>query len=1034
MISGITGRIGTTFVGRQFFWMSRTIGSRWKGRAGLVSSPDDTSMSKLRMSLVGRALDCGPQVRVLHPELGSGPSPRYAQDLLFFFLPFPRFPMTVAPPSYWDWALALYPINEDHDSKKKLSFTLEGCSRRVQLMPVMCRRPKMPALGANIGDFLPFSRGSRAVPFKMQNLRRDPSPMDERSKSTTGWNRSEYPVDPDKGCLSLVGVVALVRSPCYARERSLLLYSQFNGRRERGSSLFGSLGLDPQKETFGIDRISGVMALDSIFRAIARDRVVWAVWSWIIQYALPSHFNMGPSEGFFLGSPLFLIDYQKPAFSAGPWRLTMKIPSDPSPLYVRERVGSTTKGWERDQFAGREPCILACIDRIEERPSYYVTRGRGPRIPQPGPDPELSTVDPDLILSGGREGWLRRAHLVKMVGKRDRLRICSYLWGIGPDPIASIDVSKGEHNLIGAAISPAMVNRVKTLAFVAEYFQMEHALSPGSASAHPVRPFSRWFGSGEMPGIAPFRCSSFTKSLLFALPVFYFKKEPSGYRSEVDCGWDGFSPWGATLLSSGLILIPYTMFVRWRDVIRESTLEGHHTEVVQLGLRYGSIPSIVSEVMFLFALLRASSHSPSAPAVEIGGIRPPKGIGAHHAIPAGKEQQAVYASVATVSLALVSTGFQGMEYYQAPLTIPDGTIHSIICGIRQYLGHLTKEHHVGSEAAAWYRHFVDVGGGTYLDKTDGARRMGKGGQFCKKPQKTTPVLIIKACAPVGRVKFLLTSVQYYTDQSLWQSLLLVIAMPASAPFPTTEDGKAAETHFVRPGAGLNDTALSLPRFQLALSEEKIKVELQALDSIKKSSLSPLLALDAPSIQFEISVRIFYQASSGWPSASYGNNRGSGFDRRFDSGECLFLLDPFRKMRSCPAMLRCPLIQYKEAQKTDRGINPEPSRALLGTWVCHGSKLLAKRASLNDICRWFRVSGLEASVRGDGTPCQQYNIGPITKRLKHRTIELEVTDPKDPDFPPDSGHFTLYYSTKFLQRRIDTTTSLGVKELQSFQEQ
>lgn len=209
---------------------------------------------------------------------------------------------------------------------------------------------------------------------------------------------------------------------------------------------------------------------------------------------------------------------------------------------------------------------------------------------------------------------------------------------------------------------------------------------------------------------------------------------------------------GATLLSSGLILIPYTMFVRWRDVIRESTLEGHHTEVVQLGLRYGSIPSIVSEVMFLFALLRASSHSPSAPAVEIGGIRPPKGIGvpnpweipflntpilppsgaavtwAHHAIPAGKEQQAVYASVATVSLALVSTGFQGMEYYQAPLTIPDGiygstfssatgfhgfhvitgTIHSIICGIRQYLGHLTKEHHVGSEAAAWYRHFVDV--------------------------------------------------------------------------------------------------------------------------------------------------------------------------------------------------------------------------------------------------------------------------------------------------------------------------------------
>ena len=44
---------------------------------------------------------------------------------------------------------------------------------------------------------------------------------------------------------------------------------------------------------------------------------------------------------------------------------------------------------------------------------------------------------------------------------------------------------------------------------------------------------------------------------------------------------------------------------------------------------------------------------------------------AHHAILAGKEKRAVYALVATVSLALVFTGFQGMEYYQAPFTISD---------------------------------------------------------------------------------------------------------------------------------------------------------------------------------------------------------------------------------------------------------------------------------------------------------------------------------------------------------------------------
>jgi cytochrome c oxidase subunit 3 len=152
---------------------------------------------------------------------------------------------------------------------------------------------------------------------------------------------------------------------------------------------------------------------------------------------------------------------------------------------------------------------------------------------------------------------------------------------------------------------------------------------------------------------------------------------------------------GATLLSLGLIFLLYTMFVWWRDVLRESTLEGHHTKAVQLGLRYGFILFIVSEVMFFFAFFWAFFHSSLAPTVEIGGIWPPKGIGvldpweipllntlillssgaavtwAHHAILAGKEKRAVYALVATVLLALVFTGFQGMEYYQAPFTISD---------------------------------------------------------------------------------------------------------------------------------------------------------------------------------------------------------------------------------------------------------------------------------------------------------------------------------------------------------------------------
>ena len=66
---------------------------------------------------------------------------------------------------------------------------------------------------------------------------------------------------------------------------------------------------------------------------------------------------------------------------------------------------------------------------------------------------------------------------------------------------------------------------------------------------------------------------------------------------------------GGTLLSLGLGMILYTMFVWWRDVIRESTYEGHHTFVVQLGLRYGMILFIVSEVMFFLAFFWAFFHS-----------------------------------------------------------------------------------------------------------------------------------------------------------------------------------------------------------------------------------------------------------------------------------------------------------------------------------------------------------------------------------------------------------------------------------------
>lgn len=58
---------------------------------------------------------------------------------------------------------------------------------------------------------------------------------------------------------------------------------------------------------------------------------------------------------------------------------------------------------------------------------------------------------------------------------------------------------------------------------------------------------------------------------------------------------------GNLILLLGLIMLISSMCVWWRDVIREATFNGYHTRTVQLGLRYGMILFITSEVMFFFA-------------------------------------------------------------------------------------------------------------------------------------------------------------------------------------------------------------------------------------------------------------------------------------------------------------------------------------------------------------------------------------------------------------------------------------------------
>src|ERR1700737_989371 len=83
---------------------------------------------------------------------------------------------------------------------------------------------------------------------------------------------------------------------------------------------------------------------------------------------------------------------------------------------------------------------------------------------------------------------------------------------------------------------------------------------------------------------------------------------------------------GWTLLIIGILSVLGIMAVWWRDVIREATFQGHHTPVVQLGLRYGMALFIASEVMFFAAFFWAFFDASLFPKAATGGVWPPKGV------------------------------------------------------------------------------------------------------------------------------------------------------------------------------------------------------------------------------------------------------------------------------------------------------------------------------------------------------------------------------------------------------------------------
>lgn len=209
--------------------------------------------------------------------------------------------------------------------------------------------------------------------------------------------------------------------------------------------------------------------------------------------------------------------------------------------------------------------------------------------------------------------------------------------------------------------------------------------------------------------------------------------------------------YGKYIFSLGILGVLYTMYAWWSDVVGEAE-GGDHTPTVQIGLRYGMILFIASEVMFFVAWFWAYFNAALFPAEQIGGTWPPSGIEvfdpwhipfvntlvlllsgttvtwAHHALLEGNRKGLRQGLWLTVLLGAFFTSLQVYEYAHAAFDFSGhiygatffmatgfhgfhvivGTLFLTVCLIRAYKGHFSPDQHFGFEAAAWYWHFVDV--------------------------------------------------------------------------------------------------------------------------------------------------------------------------------------------------------------------------------------------------------------------------------------------------------------------------------------
>jgi cytochrome c oxidase subunit 3 len=224
------------------------------------------------------------------------------------------------------------------------------------------------------------------------------------------------------------------------------------------------------------------------------------------------------------------------------------------------------------------------------------------------------------------------------------------------------------------------------------------------------------------------------------------------------------------LFFAGLAGVLFTMVGWWTDVVKEAN-RGDHTPVVSIGLRYGMVLFIASEVMFFvawfwmffeMALFRdLRTHAPIEEVAAAWKTWPPQGVEAvpafqlplvntlilllsgttvtwaHHALQIGDRKSAKTGLLITIILGALFTAVQAYEYHHIlehkyffggegaensglygstffmatgfhGFHVLVGTIFLAVCLARLMGKGFTPKQHFGFEAAAWYWHFVDV--------------------------------------------------------------------------------------------------------------------------------------------------------------------------------------------------------------------------------------------------------------------------------------------------------------------------------------